>query len=118
MLEKSLGILFFLRKPSPFKQGPRLIFLRITVDGKPKELSLKRKWEISKWLTRPGRAAGTKLETKALNEYLDIIRPKVYEARRKLIESGRWITAEAIRNIITGKEEKQKMLIPIFEHHK
>jgi hypothetical protein len=43
MLEKSLGLLFFLKKPSPPRKGANLVFLRITVDGIPKDLSPKRK---------------------------------------------------------------------------
>lgn len=42
MLEKRLGLLVFLRKPSPFRKGPWLLMLRIIVDGISKELSLKR----------------------------------------------------------------------------
>ena len=55
-MEKSLGILFFLRKPQPFRSGPWLVFLRITVDGITKELSLKRTWQKGKWKPKPGRA--------------------------------------------------------------
>ena len=70
MLEKSLGILFFLRKPSPMRPGPWLIFLRITVDGIPKELSLKRTWDTTKWQSKPGRAKGMGSEVKDLYEHL------------------------------------------------
>ncbi len=117
MLEKSFGLLFFLRKPSPFRKGPWLVFLRITVDGISKELSLKRRWEKTKWAASPGHATGTSEPTKALNAYLDIIRSKVYEARRTLIETGKPITVVAIRDIVSGAAERNRMLFVVYQAH-
>jgi hypothetical protein len=116
-MEKSLGILFFLRKPRPFRTGPWLVFLRITVDGIPKELSLKRTWEKTKWKPTPGRAIGKDQNAKGLNAYLDIILAKVYEGRRALIETGKPITAVAIRDIVSGAAERNRMLFKIYQAH-
>ncbi|HEY4111862.1 site-specific integrase, partial [Puia sp.] len=117
VMEKSLGILFFLRKPSPMRPGPRLVFLRITVDGIPKELSLKRTWDKNKWQPNPGRTTGTAADAKALNAFLDIIRAKVYEARRILIETGKAISAVAIRDIVSGAAERNRMLFKVYQGH-
>jgi hypothetical protein len=117
MLEKSIGILFFLRKPSPFRPGPWLVFLRITVDGTQKELSLKRTWDKTKWRPNPGRATGKDETAKGFNAYLDIILAKVYEARRYLIERGRPITAVAIRDIVSGASERNRMLFKVYQAH-
>jgi integrase len=116
-MEKSFGILFFLRKPSPFRRGPYHVFLRITVDGIGKELSLKRLWDKNKWLTNPGRAKGKDQNARALNAYLDIIRAKVYEARRALIETGKTINAVAIRDIVSGAAERNRMLFKVYQMH-
>jgi hypothetical protein len=43
-----------------------------TVDGIPKELSLKRTWEKNRWNNGAGRASGTKEDAKSLNAYLDL----------------------------------------------
>jgi hypothetical protein len=117
VMEKSLGILFFLRKPRPFRPGPWLVFLRITVDGISKELSLKRTWEKLKWKPNPGRATGKEELAKALNAYLDIVLAKVYEARRTLIESGKPITAVALRDIVSGAAERNRMLFKVYQAH-
>jgi len=115
MLAKSLGLLFFLKKPSPYRKGPLLIFLRITVDGIPRELSLKRTWEKSRWISKPGRAGGTKEDAKALNAYLDIIRSKANEARTKLIEKNEPITAQGIKDVLSGSAQRKRMFLKIFE---
>ena len=117
MLEKSLGLLFFLRKPSPYRKGPKLVFLRITIDGIPKELSLKRTWDPNRWNTHAGRASGTKEDAKSLNAYLDLILAKAHEARTKLIEKNAPITSVAIKEILTGAAERKKMFLKIFEDH-
>jgi integrase len=117
MLEKSLGLLFFLRNPSPPRKGPKLLFLRITVDGIPKELSLKRSWEKNRWNSRAGRANGTKEDAKSLNAYLDLISAKAYEARTKLIEKDLPITSIGIKEMLTGAAERKRMLLKIFEDH-
>jgi hypothetical protein len=73
MLEKSFGLLFFMRKPKNYKTGLLPIYLKITVDGQPKELSAKRKWDPAKWSTAAGRAMGTKEESRELNYYLNAL---------------------------------------------
>lgn len=47
MLEKSFGAVFFLKIPRE-KENLRLVYLRITVDGIPKEISIKRKWDTNR----------------------------------------------------------------------
>jgi hypothetical protein len=43
MVEKSFGLLFFLKQPKNQTDDVRFIYLKITVDGKANELSTKRK---------------------------------------------------------------------------
>jgi len=38
MLEKSLAVLFFLKKPNGYIAGERPIYMRITVNGIPREI--------------------------------------------------------------------------------
>ena len=41
MIEQSFGLLFYLKKPKGFTAGEISIYLRITIDGTPVELSTK-----------------------------------------------------------------------------
>ncbi|WP_419699015.1 Arm DNA-binding domain-containing protein [Mucilaginibacter sp. NFX135] len=86
MLEKSFGLLFFLRKPRNYTDGPMPLYLRITVDGIPKELSVKRSWPPSRWDAKSNRASGTKEDAKQLNHYLDVLQNKAYDVRKDLID--------------------------------
>ncbi|OQP49518.1 hypothetical protein A4D02_28400 [Niastella koreensis] len=117
MLEKSVGFLFLLRKPSPFRKGPWLLNLRITVDGIAKELSLKRRWEIGRWDSNKQRAAGTKEDARALNVYIDLILAKAQGARANMIEKEQHITAQGIKDVLSGATERRRMFKLVFEDH-
>lgn len=86
MLEKTLGLMFFLKKPQDYVEGLVPIYLRITVDGVRKEMSTKRFWEPEKWNAKANRATGTREEVKTLNTYLDVLQNQIYDARTHLIE--------------------------------
>ena len=117
MLDKSFGLLFYLKKPKNYAKGVIPIYLRITVDGVPKELSIKRSWEPARWNSHAGRALGTKEDTKVLNTYLDAYQNKVYDVKRKLVESENMITASAIKEILLGNDQRNRMLIKIFKDY-
>jgi integrase len=117
MLEKSLGLLFYLKKPKDYTAGPVLIYLRITVNGVPKEMSTKRLCDPEKWNGKANRAIGNKEDIKALNAYLDVLQNQVYDARTHLIDRGKIVTALALKNIVSGEDQRQWMLMVLFKAH-
>lgn len=117
MIEKSFGLLFFLKQSKNQKSESRYVFLRITVNGKSKEISTKKQWEISRWSSNSGRALGNKEDSRTLNAYLESLSAQVYFAKQKLTESKKEITAEAIKDFIQGKVEAKRMILEIFQRH-
>jgi integrase len=117
MLEKSLGLMFFLKRPRNYDGGPVYVYLKVTVDGKSKDLSVKRSWEPSKWNSKANRASGNKEDVKTLNEYLDILQNKAYDARKHLIDRGKVVTSLAIIELLSGVNERKWMLLSLFEGH-
>ena len=103
MLEKSFGLLFFLKQPQNYKSGPMYIYMRIKVDGIIRELSTKRLWEPSRWNAKAAKATGNKEDVKTLNTYLETLRTKVYDAKRILLDTNKVVTAEAIKNFFSVK---------------
>jgi hypothetical protein len=59
MLDKTFSLLFYLKKPKKYSDGKMPIYLRITVNGIPKELSTKRDCSPNRWNAHAGRAIGT-----------------------------------------------------------
>ena len=117
MLEKSFSLLFYLKKPKKYKEGEMPIYLRITVDGIAKEISIGRQCEPDKWNAKAGRASGIKENVKSLNAYLDTIQTKIYEGRRRLLEKDELITSDSLKNFLKGTGDKPKTIIEIFQQH-
>src|SRR5476651_2123177 len=116
MLEKSFGVFFFLKKPKNEKGNLRYVYLRITVDGIAKDVATKRQWDNRRWNAVAGRATGNKEETYALNGYLDGLLAQVYSARSKLGLADRPVTAENLKNVLTGQDEERRMILVDFKH--
>ncbi len=109
MLEKSFGLLFYLKKPKNYCEGNMPVYLRITVDGVPKEMSTHQTCDPERWSPEAQRVKGTKIEHKSLNVYLDTLERKVYEALTDLIESGKVITA-AYSDLAAYKKRLEKYI--------
>lgn len=117
MLEKSFAILFYLKKPKGYTKGEMPIYMRITVNQVAKEITTKRTCEPERWNSQAQRLKGTNEASRTLNAYLDTLERQVHEARKKLIEAQAVITAEALKNVLTGQTERPKMLLEIFAEH-
>lgn len=103
--------------PKGYVKGEVPIYVRITVDGIAKELSTKRNFDPGRWNHHAGRASGIKENVKALNACLETYQAKVFEAKRKLIESNQMVSASAIKDILVGTDQRNKMLIKFFEDY-
>jgi hypothetical protein len=117
MLDKSFGLLFYLKKGKNYVKGAIPIYLRITVNGTAKEISTKRSCDTNRWNPAAERISGTKEDAKALNAYLDTLKAKTHEAKRQLIEANEMVTAIAIKEILLGGDQENKMLIKLFEEY-
>ncbi|MGI8635781.1 MAG: Arm DNA-binding domain-containing protein [Segetibacter sp.] len=117
MLEESFGLLFYLKKPKNYLKGTLPIYLRITVNGLTKALSLNRGWEKTRWNSYALRPVGTKEDAKELAMYLDSLQVRVYQAKRQILEDGEQITAGGLMDLVSGKYQRGKMLLKIFLEH-
>ena len=116
-MPNTFSLLFHLRKPKIYNSGPIPIYLRITVNGKRAEFSTHRGCEPSKWNGAAGRMIGSKEQVKQLNSYLDGLVSKLHSFQAELINKGSIVTAELLKDKLTGKADKPRMLVPVFEYH-
>lgn len=114
MIEKSFGLMFFLKTPEK-KENLRVLYLRITVDGVSKETSTKRKWDVTRWSQKAGRAIGSKEDAKSLNYYIDSISTRIWNYRTGLINHDHTITAEKILDFIKGKNVSKAKVLEEFQ---
>lgn len=117
MLESSFGLTFFLKTPRK-KTNMRFIYLRITVDGIPKETSTKRKWDVTRWDQKTERAIGNKEDARMLNHFLDSLETKVNQCKSDYLYNERVVTAQKIMDHILGRiAPKTKVLEEFLEHN-
>jgi site-specific recombinase XerD len=112
-----LSILFFPKKGRSTSSGSAVLYTRITYKGKRAEFSTSRKIDLQVWNSKSGKARGTSEEARSVNRFLETIRAALYEVHDRLLREDRPISATAIKDIYLGKEEKQYMLLEIFQNH-
>ncbi|MDN5285031.1 MAG: site-specific integrase [Mucilaginibacter sp.] len=117
MSEKSFGMFYYLKHSKNQKDERKYVYVRITIDGDSRDMSVKRRWITDHWNSQIGRATGNNKEAKELNSYLDIITNKVYRAKSSLIDDDKPVTAETIKNILLGKGEKKHFIMEAFQQH-
>jgi len=116
MLESSFGLVFFLKIPRN-ESKIRTVYLRITVDGIPKEASTKRKWDSTRWDQKTERAIGTKEDARSLNFFLDSLILKINEYKTEMMYSGKPITSEKVMDYVLGKITPRVKLLEEFQKH-
>ena len=60
---------------------------------------------------------GTTEEARSINSYLDLMKTKVFNAQMELMHRNENLTIENFKEKLLGTEQRQRMLIPIFQDH-
>ncbi len=105
-----LSVRFFI-KHDKVKNSCAPIYVRISIEGKPADVSLKRNIEISNWNAKKGQAQGLRDDTKPINSYLDRIRTEISNAYADLKFQKKQITAEAVKNLWCGIAQEEHTLL-------
>ena len=116
-MNKTFNLLFYLKKAKINIQGEAPIYMRITIDGKISEISTKRTVLPSKWNCEAQSVKGSSEEYKSLNFYLKTFEQKVYDTYHTLIRESEPVSCEILKNRLLGRDQKNRMLIPIFQDH-
>lgn len=112
----TFGIHFTIRK-NKIKDGHAPIYVRVTVNEKRVEISLKRHIPVSDWNSIKGIAKGSRSEYKSLNLYLEKIRKMLLENYELLQTSKKLITAQTIKSMFLGETEDQLTLCKLIKYH-
>lgn len=116
-MNDSFSILFYPRRNDIDKSGKALLYLRITVDGRRAELSIRRKVDIAKWDTTKEKLRGNTPELREVNTHMFNIRMRILKLYDKLIDEGRNVTASMLKDAYVGKKKPEKMLLAVFQEH-
>jgi len=116
MLAASFGMTFFLKTPRK-ETDSRMIYLRITVDGIPKETSTKHRWDASRWDQKKERATGNKEDARTTNFFLEMLQIKIQQYRNELMYSGQAITSQKLMDYVWGRSASRATIMEEFQLH-
>ncbi|MBS0647217.1 MAG: site-specific integrase [Verrucomicrobia bacterium] len=102
-------------KKNEFGKAP--IYARITINELRTEFSLKRFIEPDKWINKAGIAKGNTEEIRALNAHIMAVRTALFQHYNRLLETGKAITADTVKNSYFGITEKSKTIMEVFQYH-
>jgi site-specific recombinase XerD len=114
-MEKSLSILFYLRRVRSSKDGLTPIYLRITVSGQRADLSTDRKIMSDSWDSKSSQAKGSSQGARILNNHLNSLKENIYKQYNLMQSLGEPINVDTLKAKVTGKGEKKRTLIDLFE---
>lgn len=97
--------------------GQLPIYIRLTVDGQRFEFSSKKFIEKSKWSPELSKLKGNSEEARTLNNYLDLMKSKVFDVQMELIHKNEELSLENFKSRILGTHQRERMIIPIYQNH-
>jgi site-specific recombinase XerD len=116
-MKHRIAILFFLKNSKTSKNGLVPLYQRITINGERITISTSRYVDKSKWNPAAGKLKGNNEEARLINSHLDVLKNKVFEIEKWMVNNNEEITAQTFKNKLLGIEEKVRKLIVIFEEH-
>lgn len=116
-MKTKITLHFYAKSTKANAAGQFPIYIRLTVDGKRLEFSSKKFIDSSKWSPELSKMKGNSEEARSLNEYLDLMKSKIFDIQMELIHRNELQTMEIFKNKILGSQERQRLLIPIFQEH-
>lgn len=113
---QTFSISYFVRRN---KKHPdlSLLYARLTVNGKPLEVSLKRALPFKDWDSSAGKVKGTSLKAKEINMKIDRTRTLIYKAYDSLLMEDKFITSQLLKARFLGTDQLHKSLCDLLTYH-
>lgn len=112
----TFSILFWINK-SRATNNKAEIFVRITVNGKRANISIKRKINIDLWDNLNKKAKGKTKESQVINQHLYLVQARLLNIYQDLKYKGDLITPQLVKSLYNGENINSKTLLELLEYH-
>lgn len=112
--KSTFAVLFFIKRKKLLKNGDAPVFMRITIDGRYLEASLKRGVNPKLWNEKKQRSTGRDRLSLELNDFLDDTLSRIYKIQNQFIDEGKLVNPKTVMDAFQGRMERPKMLREIF----
>jgi site-specific recombinase XerD len=116
-MRSTFKTLFYLNTSKRKKSGLCPVMGRITVDGGIAQFSLKEDVHTSHWDAKKGRVKGKSRNEIALNRKIEQTKQSIKNIYKQTVETTGYVTAEQIKNELTGVTNKAETLLELFKEH-
>jgi integrase len=116
-LNQTFSILFWHNKAKTNEQGFAPIWVRITVDGKRAECSVKKQLLINHWDSENGKANKLCAERETINQHLIMVQAEITRHYNILLTTKENVTAEDVKKSYRGIKEIKKTFIQLFDQY-
>ncbi|RVU01013.1 hypothetical protein EOD41_10340 [Mucilaginibacter limnophilus] len=116
-VNNTFGVNFYLKKNKATKAGLCPIYARITVNGKRRELSVKRSVDPVNWNAAKGMPKGFREDIIKLQKYLDRFKSDIVENYQDLFLQKKLITTDVLKGIMTGGNQSEFTLSKLMQYH-
>lgn len=114
--KSTFTIIFFTRKSRSYP-NQLSIYVRITVNGRRSEMSVKRSVSQNGWDSSKNRGRGNSENIRVLNAYLAQVYNKLLQCHKELIEKDKVVTSDAIKSRYLGEDDDSKTLKELIAYH-
>ncbi len=116
-MKTTVSVLFYIKRTKINTEGVCPIYTRVTINVKRFEFSCNKFISPDKWSIEGAKAKGNTEEARTINAHLDHIKSKINNAEKVLIKKDVIVNSENLKNQLLGVQEREHLLIPIFEEH-
>lgn len=113
--KSTFSILFYIKRKKLLKNGDAPVYMRVTVDGRFLEASLKRGVNPKVWNEKKQRSTGRDRLSLELNDYLDDTLARLLKIHQRFTDEKKVINPKTIIDEWNGRVEKPKMLCEVFK---
>ncbi|MDR2887545.1 MAG: phage integrase SAM-like domain-containing protein, partial [Bacteroidales bacterium] len=117
MKRSTFKVLFFLKRDKQKSNGTIPLYCRVTVDGQEVRFCMKCDVSPKCWDVKTSKATGRTAEAVRINALIDNTKAAIYRIYRELQERDNYVTAEKVKNVFLGIEQKHQTLLELFDHH-
>ena len=112
----TFGIAFLIKK-NKATNGKAPVYVRVTVNGKSIDFSIKRSVELELWDSGKCQAKANKADANGINNYMATVQARLYECRDELERERKFLTAKAIKSRYTGEDQQSMTLMELVKYH-
>ena len=112
-MRSTFKLLFYINRQKIKANGCTPIMGRITLDGKISQYSTAIEIDPANWCADTGRARSDK----DINRKLSELETKAKLAYKKSVDTTGYVSAEIIKNMVTGKAQAKETLQTLFDEH-